>query len=295
MSRREREGDGAASDPKPRRAGARLRKPGRRVISLVIGIVVVYGLLLGVARVSYRRFLYPAPALAEPPSVPPSGTLKTLTAADGAPVHALHIPAPPGAPTLVHFHGNGETIGNNVGTATRLARRGLGVLLVEYRGYGISKEGYSPSEEGLYLDAAAALDALAADGVPPSKTILWGTSLGSGVAAEMAARGRGAALILVTPFTSIRNMATRIAPILPASLYMADRFDTFAKAPSIRVPTLIIHGDRDELVPHAMGVELAAAIPDARLVTIPGGRHNDLLVIAPELVFNEIVDHSLRR
>ncbi|HZF48434.1 MAG TPA: transposase [Polyangiaceae bacterium] len=183
---------------------------------------------------------------------------------------------------------------NNIGLAAELARRGLGVLLVEYRGYGLSS-GRAISEEGLYMDAEAALDALASDGVAPSGTVLWGTSLGSGVAAEMAARGRGAALILVTPFTSIRAVATRIAPILPASLYMGDHYDTFSKAPAIRVPTLIIHGDRDELVPYSMGQALSAAIPGARLITIEGGRHNDLFVRASEMLLDRIVDHSVGR
>jgi hypothetical protein len=260
--------------------------------AIVLGVYV--GVLL-VARLSYRLFLYPAPLNdGDLPILPRAGSLKKLQARDGVPVHAIHIPAPPDAPTIVHFHGNGETIGNNIGLATELARRGLGVLLVEYRGYGISS-GRSPSEDGLYRDAEAALDALASEGVPPAKIVLWGTSLGSGVAAEMAARGRGAALILVTPFTSIRAVATRIAPLLPASLYMGDRYDTLSKTPAIRVPTLIIHGDRDELVPYSMGQALAAALPNARLVTVEGGRHNDLFARAPDRLLDQIVTHSLGR
>jgi alpha-beta hydrolase superfamily lysophospholipase len=252
--------------------------------------------VLIIARFSYRIFLYPAPQDAGDLTafLPRSGSLKELRAKDGVPVHAVHIPAPPGAPTIVHFHGNGETIRNNIGLAAELARRGLGVLLVEYRGYGLSS-GRTPSEEGLYMDAEAALDALASDGVSPSRTVLWGTSLGSGVAAEMAARGRGAALILVTPFTSIRAVATRIAPLLPASLYMGDHYDTLSKASAIRVPTLIIHGDRDELVPYSMGQALSAAIPGALLITIEGGRHNDLFVRAPDMLLDRIVVHSLGR
>lgn len=264
------------------------------MIVLAAVLAAIYLGVILVARSSYRIFLYPAPPSAAPPSIPPSGSLKELRAKDGVTVHVLHLPAPPGAPTIVHFHGNGETIGNNVGMATELARRGLGVLLVEYRGYGISS-GPTPSEEGLYNDAEAALDALAKEGAPPSKTVLWGTSLGSGIAAEMAARGRGAALILVTPFTSIRAVATRIAPILPAWLYMPDRFDTLSKAPAIRVPTLILHGDRDELVPYSMGQELAAAIPGARLITVEGGRHNDLFIRSPDLLFDQIANHSFGR
>jgi hypothetical protein len=264
------------------------------VITLLAILIGIYAAVLLVARLSYRIVLYPAPPSSGPPQVPPSGSLKELRAKDGVLVHALYIPAPQGAPTVVHFHGNGESINYTIETGVELARRGLGVLLVEYRGYGISS-GPAPSEDGLYMDAEAALDALASYGVPSSKTILWGTSLGSGVAAEMAARGRGAALILVTPFTSIRAVASRIAPLLPASLYMGDRYDTLSKASAIRVPTLIIHGDRDELVPYSMGRELAAAIPGARLVTIEGGHHNDLFARSPRLLFDQIVNHAFGR
>jgi pimeloyl-ACP methyl ester carboxylesterase len=273
---------------------------GRRVIVAAAVLVIVYGALLLLARGAYPSLLYPAPPFAGALTPPPGGALWKLAAEDGAPVHALYLPRPQGpasGPTIVHFHGNGETIADSLDVAADLAARGLGVLLVEYRGYGLSRGGpaaASPTERGLYMDAAAALDALAREGVPPSSTVLWGTSLGTGVAAEMAARGRGAALILVAPYTSIRAVASRLAPIFPASLYMADRFDTLGKAPGVRVPTLIVHGDQDELIPHAMGREVAGAIAGARLVTIEGGRHNDLFVAAGARILDEIVTHSVR-
>jgi fermentation-respiration switch protein FrsA (DUF1100 family) len=151
------------------------------------------------------------------------------------------------------------------------------VLLVEYRGYGLSR-GAEPSEEGLYDDAEAALDGLAARGVGPDRVVLWGTSLGTGVAAEMARRGRGAALVLVTPYTSLPDVVTDVVPLLPAGLLLPQRFDTLGKTAQIRVPTLVIHGDADEIVPFWMGTRLASAIPGARLLRVAGGRHGDLFL-----------------
>src|SRR5262249_27668067 len=155
-----------------------------------------------------RSVLFPAPR-DEGPEAPPGAVLRELRAADGTRVQALHFAAPPGAPTVVHFHGNGETLRHLVARGQALRARGLGALLVEYRGYGTS-EG-KPTEDGLYQDAEAALDALAQEGTGRDRVVLWGTSLGTGVAAEMAARGRGARLVLVTPFTSMPHLVSRFA------------------------------------------------------------------------------------
>src|SRR6185295_12777491 len=120
--------------------------------------------------------------------------------------------------------------------AREMKKRGFAVVLVEYRGYGRSR-GTSPDERGLYDDAAAVLDVLAARGIGPDRIVLWGQSLGTGVAAEMARRGRGSRLVLVAPFTSTVAMAKRIVPFLPASMVMGDRYDTLSKAPDIAAPT----------------------------------------------------------
>ena len=153
------------------------------------------------------------------------------------------------------------------------------MLLVEYRGYGASR-GASPSEEGLYLDAEAALDMLAARGVGPERVVLLGASLGTGVAAEMARRGRASRLVLVAPYTSIPDLVTHAVPFAPASLLVADSLDTLSKADEIRVPTLVVHGDADEIVPFEMGERLSTAIRRAELVRVPNGHHGDLF--APE-------------
>ena len=161
------------------------------------------------------------------------------------------------------------------------------MVLVEYRGYGASR-GPDPCEEGLYLDAEAVLDMLNQRGMGPDRIVLWGTSLGTGVAAEMARRGRGSSLILVSPYTSIPDLVTHVLRALPARALMPEQFDTLAKSAEIRVPTLVVHGDADEIVPFAMGERVARAIVGARLLRVAGGHHGDLFALEGKRLLSEI-------
>jgi pimeloyl-ACP methyl ester carboxylesterase len=151
-------------------------------------------------------------------------------------------------------------------------------VLAEFRGYGLASGSGPPDEAGLYRDAAAILDEIERQGIGPARVALMGISLGTGVAAEMAARGRAASLILVSPYTSISAMAAGVIPFLPSGLICPDRFDTLSRAPRMHPPTLVIHGDADEVVPFAMGQQVAASIPGAALRMVRGGHHNDLFV-----------------
>lgn len=271
----------------------------RGVIYALAALGGAYLLLCGAARLAYPRALFPAPRLARAPALADGAELVELPHADGSKTVALSYPAPPGARTIVVFHGNGETMFDGVGLAAELRRRGLGALLVEYRGYGIT-HGPPPTEASLYEDAEAALGWLARAGVPSERIALFGWSLGSGVAAEMASRGRGARLVLLSPFTSVVDMGWRFAPFLPVSWLMTHRLDTLSKAGEIPQGTLVVHGDADELIPFAMGEAVARAIPDARLVRVPGGRHADLLFVGragrptASEVLDAIADHAAR-
>jgi fermentation-respiration switch protein FrsA (DUF1100 family) len=278
------EGDASYAD--------RVPAPGRRPLSFwrpaarVLGVVAfLYVLLVAAAALFYRRLLYPAPRQF-PAGVPPSARLLEAPTADGAHVRALLYDGPKTAPIVVHFHGNGETMGHDVWVAEELHRRGLAVALVEYRGYGLSRGEPPPTEDGLYADAAAALDALEAAGYGRERVVLWGQSLGSGVAAEMAVRGRAGAVVLVCPYTSIVDMARRLTPPgLPIERIVRDRYDTLAKAPRITIPALVVHGDEDELIPHAMGERVAKALPHATFYTVRGGHHGDLVAVDAAGVF----------
>jgi uncharacterized protein len=115
-----------------------------------------------------------------------------------------------------------------------------------------------------------------------------GYSLGSAIAAELAARGRGDRFVLVAPFTSITDIASRLAPLLPARLILTERYDTLAKAPSLRGPLLVIHGADDEIVPFDMGYAVAGAAKGARLVTVPSGHHADVFAAGGGVALREI-------
>ena len=236
--------------------------------------VVICGLLVVAARALHRRVLYQAPD-GEVPAIPDGATVLMLHAADGVSVNALEFLPAKATRTVVHFHGNAEVAEDNVTLARELVRRGFSVVLVEYRGYGRSR-GSPTTEAGLYLDGKAVLDALAARGIGPDHVVLWGQALGAGVAAELARDGRGARLILVAPFTSTIDLAARVVPFLPLSYIMVDRFDTLAKAPQIEVPTLVVHGDIDDVVPFEQGKRVSEAIPHATFLKVPEGRHDNL-------------------
>lgn len=243
------------------------------------------------ARPLSRCFIFPG-CDAAPREVPPEVVRHELVASDGVPVHALELPASSGARTIVYFHNNRDTADTRLDVARDLHARGYGVLLLEYRGYGAASDA-EPSEAGLYQDAAAVLDMLDARGIGPDRIVLWGTSLGTGVAAEMARRGRGQRLVLETPYTSLPDLVTDAAPFVPARRLLADHFDTLSKAGEIGVPTLVIHGDEDEIVPFWMGARVASAVPDGRLVRVAGGRHGDLFERDREWLVGEIAVFSM--
>jgi len=265
----------------------------RWIARLALTVAAVYLGLCIAARLGYRAMLYPAPN--DPPFVPPPGVeLLSLRADDGALVVGARFPPPSDkARVVVVFHGNGETLGGRVPLAQALQSRGLGVVLTEFRGYGLAARSGPPSEQGLYRDASAVLDDLARQSIGPSRVVLLGISLGSGVAAEMASRGRAASLVLVTPYTSITAMARNAVPFLPGAWLCPDKFDTLSKCPGLHLPTLVIHGDADEVVPFAMGQQVAASIAGATLRVVHGGHHNDLFVVDGASV-EAIAEHATR-
>ena len=236
--------------------------------------VFLYLALCALAFAAQGALIYPAPHTS-PESLQQRPGFGRVPLAAGLQVDIFYIPAPPGAPTLVHFHGNGEQLLSQQGMGEGLGDAGLGFLAVEYPGYGASPG--SPSEAGLYAAGEAALQFLREQGVKPEQVVLSGRSLGTGVAVEMARRGYGARMVLVAPYTSMVAMGQRALPFLPASLLMRDRYDNLSKAPSIPIPVLVIHGEQDTVVPVEMGRTLGQRFPNAKVVTVPGAGHNDVL------------------
>jgi len=220
-----------------------------------------------------RSLIYPAPR-PKAVRVPSGGTLvQAPIPGTGQKAYALHLPAPPGAPTIAYFHGNGEQLASTVRVAEALQKRGVGFFSVEYPGYGPAAAQGTPTEQKIYRASEAALHYLRDKlGVPATRTVLVGWSLGTGVAAEMAKRGLGARLALLSPYTSMRDLA-EIKVSSSARRLVQDRFDTFRKAPGIDLPVLIIHGERDRMIPARMGKTLAKRFPKTELWLLPTSGH----------------------
>ena len=253
-------------------------------------MVAVYALPVVAARTFHRRVLYQPPDTTPPVEMPDGVSEISVASADGTPVHALELAAPKATRTIVHFHGNAEAADENLTLARMLQKRGFHVVLVEYRGFGRSRTSGAPTEAGLYADAEAVLGALASRGIGPNRIVLWGQSLGTGVATEMASRGRGARLVLVAPFTSTVDLAARALPVLPSAWIMVDRFDSLAKAPTIALPTLVVHGQNDDVIPVELGERLSQAFPHATFLKISDGRHDNLYKNANVVV--AVVGHA---
>lgn len=262
------------------------------MLGVVGSVALVYAALCLAAWFGQRRVLFPASKLGEAPQMD-GATLTKVTAPSGRTVYALHVPPKAkGALTIVHFHGNAEEIGQLIPLAWSFRRAGLGFFAVEYPGYGLAKD-HAPSEEALYADAEAALWHLHNGlGVPTAEVVLQGQSLGSGVAVEMAKRGHGARLVLISPFTSVPDMAAATLPILPVRWLVKDEFDNLKKAPDLSLPVLIVHGTEDEIIPHAMGQRLQKAFPTATLYAVAGGHHNDLFVRDGRIIVDRIVEFA---
>ena len=176
---------------------------------------------------------------------------------------------------MLYLHGNGGNIAFRAARLQRFAQLGWGALMPEYRGYG-GNPGV-PSEAGLAMDARAALDALGRMGVAPERMLLWGESLGSGVAVRLAAERPVAALLLESPFTSVAALACRRFPFVPVGVLLEDPLDALSRIASVRTPLLVMQGDRDDVVPPEMGRALhAAAAEPKELWHAPDAGHNDL-------------------
>jgi uncharacterized protein len=197
-----------------------------------------------------------------------------LTAADGEKVIIWHVPAKPGHPVVLYFHGNGDFLAGFFGRFRDLIADGTGIVALSYRGYAGSSG--RPSEQGLLQDAAAAY-AFTTARYRADRIIAWGFSLGSGVAVALAADQAVAKLILESPFTSITDVARSLFPIAPVRWLVRDPFRSDQRIARVTVPLLIMHGARDPTISIAFGERLfALAREPKQLVRFPEGGHGDL-------------------
>jgi fermentation-respiration switch protein FrsA (DUF1100 family) len=185
-----------------------------------------------------------------------------LTTADGVSLFSWYLPPREGRPVIFYLHGNGGNIGYRGDRMQRFAREGYGVLMLEYRGYGGNPG--TPTEAGLYDDARAGLDFLQREAIAADRLVLYGESLGSGIAVHIAARQKVAAVILESPFTSVAAVAQYHYPFVPAALLIWDRYDSLSRIGRVTAPILILRGDRDAVVPARFSEALFDAAPEPK-------------------------------
>lgn len=234
---------------------------------------------LGLAALLYfmqPRFVYfPSPELAyNPGNLGLEYEELELRTADGVRIHGWLVPHVQTQRTLLFLHGNGGNIGDRLDFIRTFHDMGLAVLMLDYRGYGRS-EG-QPSEEGTYQDALAAWKFLTVERrIDPRHIVIYGQSLGGGVATWLAEREAAGALILDSTFTSVVDMARRHYPYLPVSLLARIRYPSIERMPRIHSPVLFIHSKTDEIVPYELGRTLFAAANEPKSFLEIHGGHND--------------------
>ncbi len=268
-----------------------------KVLYMILYLLLGYLMAVAFLYAYQRNFIYfpdrsaPVPALYNMPDMEVTST----ATGDGLTLRGWYK-APRGTrPVVIMFHGNGGNIGIRNFKARPFLDQGYGVLLAEYRGYG-GNAGES-SETGFYKDGRAWMKALADHGIPPARTVIYGESIGSGTAVQMAIEYPGIkALILESPFTSLTDTAQRHMFYVPCRLLLKDRFDNLSKIKQVSAPLLVLHGAADTVVPYALGRRLfEAAVEPKTMETYPLGGHNDLYMhgaFAAILNFLDNLDHG---
>jgi fermentation-respiration switch protein FrsA (DUF1100 family) len=218
----------------------------------------------------------------------------TLKSDDDIALQAWYKEAMPGMPTILYFHGNASHIGNRAGIYSALAGQGFGVLSLSYRGYGKSQG--APSEQGLYNDARAAVKFLTQEkGISLDGIILYGESLGTGVAVQIATEYKVGGLILQAPYTSVVGRASEIYFFIPVRRVLREHFNSLDKISRVKSPLLILHGALDATIPIRHGkllLESANHPKDSVFFDDVGHNNFDSAVIAQK-VRDFATTHSL--
>jgi fermentation-respiration switch protein FrsA (DUF1100 family) len=251
----------------------RLRRVAFRLLRsaaiIYVGVLVLMMLL-------ENRLVYQGTQATQHWLPPPTGIVDVfLTTADGTRVHAWWRPGPAGAGALLYCHGNGGNLSHRGSMVAHLGDTlNCGVLIVDYPGYGKSQG--EPSEAGCYAAAQAAYDWLTLEQkIAGQDIVLFGKSLGGGVAVELASRVEHRALVLVKTFTSLPDTAQFHYPWLPVHYVMRNRFDSIDRIASCRRPTFVAQAVDDEITPYSQGQRLFDGIPGPREFLRLEGRHND--------------------
>jgi len=205
-----------------------------------------------------------------------------LQAADGERLHGWFIPQPSASLTVLFFHGNTGNLTACLDTFAILHRIGVNLFAIDYRGYGQSSG--TPSESGTYLDAEAAWQYLIAErGLDPARIIIFGRSLGGGVATWLATKVQAAGVVLESTFSSMPEVAQRLYPYVPVRWLARTRYDNLARVNDIKAPILFIHSSEDELIPLIHSERLYSHFRGPKALHIIKGRHTDGYMLSGEL------------
>jgi pimeloyl-ACP methyl ester carboxylesterase len=219
-----------------------------------------------------RLIFFPEPLPPEFPLVMPD-VEEVAIPVDGARLSALHLKLPHPKGVVFFLHGNAGNLADWFVDTPFYRNADFDLFMIDYRGYGRST-GRISSEAQLHADVAAAWD-LIAPRYRGLRKVVYGRSLGTALAARLAARIQPDLVILVSPYWSLAELSRLHYPLLPTFLLRYPLM-TYRDIARIEGPVLLIHGDRDPLIPFEQGVRLQAVARNARLVRIPGGSHNDL-------------------
>ena len=156
--------------------------------------------------------------------------------------------------TIIYFHGNAGTLDNRIHKLNHFDDMNVNFLIIAWRGFSGNKG--RPTEDGLYIDGKSAVNWVVKQGVKEENIVLYGESLGTGVAIEIAQNKNFAGVILETPFTSMVDAAKKFYPYIPVSLLLKDRYENEKKVININIPIMIMHGEQDTIVPFTMGKKI---------------------------------------
>ena len=245
---------------------------------LIVSLMLVGGLTGTLWSIQHNLVLYhpdlrlPSPQQAGVPEM----QAVTIQTRDNLTLTSWFIAAEGDKPVLLFFMGDTGSLADRADAFKPFIKNGYGIFLLGYRGFGGNPG--SPSEHGLYRDARSAIRWLNAHGYDADRIVLYGHSLGTGIAVQMATEIKARAVVLEAPYTTLPDTVQLGLPLVKANWFMAkNSFDNMAKIGQIKEPLLIVQGDHDDVIPYRQGKALFKAAPEPKLAyLIPEGGHSDL-------------------